>query len=277
MKAKKTDTKPLSKTQWDFTGVRQSELPSCWLYEYLRELYREAPPAKAGKWIVFIMRKWEEEPEQKGDDEKKRGRPRVNDHPPSKKPFKEWRECTLPHVAGWPKTPWQELEDKDRKAVIDALEAQRNKRPPAMRVWSAKELSRLVDGNPGLEGLHPGVISNYYFRKFYGGENERSMSAHSEHGLWMIDFDRSRAEIEADFTRWLDTVLPKPANRDVLRAELKQLGALRLLRHTKGDWKEAAQLSANENERAKALYDNLPAWIRARDAAKEILNREFTR
>jgi hypothetical protein len=76
--------------------------------------------------------------------------------------------------------------------------------------------------------------------------------------------------------RWLDTALPKrEKSRDVLRPQLNQLGALRLLRHTNGDWSEAERLTADEKDHS--LYNTQARWIEARKAAQEILEKEFSR
>jgi len=60
---------------------------------------------------------------------------------------------------------------------------------------------------------------------------------------------------------------------DVLRGKLNQLGALRVLRHTKGDWNEAATITQNEN--GDGLYSSQARWLEARKSAKKILETEF--
>ena len=65
----------------------------------------------------------------------------------------------------------------------------------------------------------------------------------SEHGLYVIDWDRSREDIEADFRKCLDRVFAKkpkkkPVQRGGFRDELNWLGCLRIMRHYKGNTRQ---------------------------------------
>jgi len=57
---------------------------------------------------------------------------------------------------------------------------------------------------------------------------------------------------------------------------LKKLGAFRLMRHCRGNWKLAAEMSARVLPKAKALYDNESRWKTETNEVDELLEMSFT-
>lgn len=103
-----------------------------------------------------------------------------------------------------------------------------------------------------------------------------------EYRLIRVNWARSDRKLKADFAAWLKANRPDDrkafhagkstdSRRTNFRDLLKFLGAYRLLRHFKGDWRKAAEFSASYT---KALYAEQSEWTDAQQKAKQAL-RDF--
>jgi hypothetical protein len=118
----------------------------------------------------------------------------------------------------------------------------------------------------------------------------------TEYRMVSLSWARSDRKLKADFAEWLKKNRPddrqpyhrskdSDSRRTTERDLLKALGALRLLRHFKGDWKAAADYSEpfcrDKRGNPKPLYVEQSEWRdaekRAREALSEFHSKVFTR
>jgi hypothetical protein len=96
-----------------------------------------------------------------------------------------------------------------------------------------------------------------------------------------VDWKLSCKELLRRFQAYLEQNRPKGAlkwevrGRTSYRDRLKALGALRLMRHCKGNWRVAAQIAFNASE--KDLYSNQTAWLRATNTTDRLITEAFGR
>jgi hypothetical protein len=237
-----------------FKDCPTDELKLCWWYEYSREGCRDSPLQSALFPSDF---------------------PEVNLYPE------------------WPRTPYLSIPPADRRERLIRWEGgsknylrSLNLMPPSPtyippKVDKKKSLVDLKDTRV-LERL---LAAQRYLDTFWGFKLDGTMLRPKHRwpvqeisdACWVapfrIDWQRSDSEILADFAAWLKEYRPKAFMSPIgdrgggnssrcAKAELKALGALRLLRHYK-NWQDIP-LEAS-------IYEKQDSWMTAHQKAKERL------
>jgi hypothetical protein len=276
-----TPAEPLSKAEWNFDDIPESELRACVYWEYARESgflrdlknrcqspeTRQMTNAQAWKWVGF-------------DIEKVQALGPVNEvflrgfffSPTEDR--SEGRHPDAPPINGRFPCPWQDL-PADERACRSKIREERESIPlvPFERAFGffARELANHIERQQ-RENTHgpktpvPVPVSEKLF--FAGG---------AEIGLFQIEWGSyTNEELRAGFGRWVAAnrppKSPPPDHRGEkprdLRVALDRLGMMRL-RHRYG-WREMAT-RCPEARRAFADYE----WSKERQKAEKMFQKLF--
>ncbi len=208
----------IRKSEWDFSKCPKKEAYYAIIYELFREIKK--PP---GFSSLFEERKTPIE------------RIYLNQGTPL------WM-ASFPE---WPKTPWLEIPEKNRKSRIKQISYDFFN-----SAW------RTIQADPSVlfvkDSTHRNVTEEHLTIACLG-----------------IDWKLSNKELQARFQSWLSEYRPKKIKNPEERGKahpkdlLKKLGAFRLKRAY--GWAKATKISEN-------LYENQAAWIRAETQAQTAIN-----
>ncbi len=218
----------------------------------------------------------------------------------------EFRNSDVHFLFNWPEFPsqhWLQIPERMRNQVDE----KRFRPRPGQLVWGQGLKGKEVRGSFGTvaavffktesglgcrqynfweAGQGIGHLFNYVptTKTPYGAANEDRWT---EYRLVSFSWARSDRKLKADFSECLKENRPdhrkayhkskdSDSRRTTHRDLLKSLGALRLLRHFKGDWEAAADYSAllckDKRGNPKPLYVEQSEWREAGKRAKEALS-----
>lgn len=276
------------RTEFWFEDCREGEVEECYYYEFARasESYRNdirATRERLEKEFKWVTKEHSESRQLDFDELLRRAhlflyRPMGDGYFPNGMPFRMFT-----HSPEFPKKPFLEITPPER----------------GRRIYKVRTFRELVfDPDPVFPGMDTGFI-DIPVSFLEGGA--AWLTKHL--GAWyptfavkafVYDDSLSPTALGKRFERWLERQKREKAKERrgntgerYFRAQLKKLGAVRLLRHVarlrdKGqliqgekDWQAASRLYANSFG-DKKTYSNQSAWSRAKGEVEEILRRDFT-
>ena len=223
--AKKSE---LDRTEWNFRSIPKSEVETCFIYEYARELVRRSPR------ISDLLARWKAGC---------KAREKTPEWYEGNKACIElikalnicFPDCPSLILEGFPDSPWQELSQKVRaKLVEETTEGVHHN-------WNRLPYDKLH-----LQTLRALTTANVRsietFRYFHEIFHNRELSE-TEYGFFAINWGYPDPEIRRAFGKWLSEqsqgrekrglreIKYKPRGRGALRDQLNWLGALRVKEH----------------------------------------------
>jgi hypothetical protein len=267
MKREPGANKPeLPREEWDFRdfqSVPQSEIETCFIYEYARELVRRSPrildlraeleaspTAKTAKELIKIMNKC----------------------------FPDFPVDVFGH--NWfPDVPWQRLDEKLRSKVVKKTTKglQHYWKRLSFGKLHIQTLRNMEATFRNVEGVNTRSVETFrYFHEIFRTEG----ISETEYGFFAINWSYRDSEIRRAFEQWLSDerdgrkrrglihIAPKPRGRGGFRDQLNCLGALRVREHYPreqlADHPYRLKISARP-------YSNLPDLYEAAKKAGKLL------
>ena len=249
----------LPREEWDFRSVPQSEIETCFIYEYARELVRRSPrilnlraelkassTAKTARELIKIMRKC----------------------------FPDFPVGVFGH--NWfPDVPWQRLDEKLRSELVkETMEG-------LHRYWKSLPFGKLHIRT--LRQLEPtNIRSLEAFRDLHEIFHTEDINE-TEYGFFAINWSYPNSEIRRAFEQWLSDeregrkrqglihIARKPRGRGGFKDQLNCLGALRVTEHYPR--KQLADYPYPRLKISSTPYSNLPDLYEATKKAREFLNK----
>jgi hypothetical protein len=225
----------LPRFDWDFSTCPNWELAECWYYEFKRE----SPPVRQ---IVVGWRKvWR----------------KICDPPTFDFSLNLAQAMLMPPEPGHlyalcPEWPWD--------AYLSIPPAERKRRFSQLFSDETKSLAAELEPRPA----HPGDLSleaANFIRELLGDKEKIEENVTLWIPWWMVD-----KEIKRRFAAWLRVHRTYRASVNVskrtLGADLKALGALRILRVENGDWRNGPE-----------VYKEQAEWIKGRKRAEAVIER----
>jgi hypothetical protein len=249
----------LPREEWDFQSVLQSEIETCFIYEYARELVRRSPrilnlraelkaswTAKTVEELIKTMDKC----------------------------FPDFPVVIFGH--NWfPDIPWQRLDDKLRSELV------KETTEGLQHYWKSLPSGKLhIQTLRRLETAN--IRSLEAFRHLHEIFHTEDINE-TEYGFFAINWSYTDAEIRRTFEQWLSEerqgrkrrglihIARKPRGRGGFRDQLNCLGALRVREHY-----PRKQLADDPYPRLKISappYSNLPDLYEAAKKARELLGK----
>jgi len=249
MKPKQEVVTTLAREEWDFDACPTEELSTCWQYERQRET-GESRKAVLDFRKKFGLHTFED---LRGELQSRMG----------------W-VCAYECFPEWPRTPFLAIDSKERKRRLKLL-------PKVAGVddWPYYLVTDITK-----------ILQNYAeggFSSMLSGDTLRQ----SDWPEWreIVALDVNWLLTDEQMLRCFKAFLKQRRPPDVKqnesrgagndqrqsRADLKALGALRVLRHTQNDWMKAEEITERMSRKGKPLFENQPSWIRARKRAQTML------
>jgi hypothetical protein len=266
MKRERAANKPdLPREEWDFQSVPQSEIETCFIYEYARELVRRSPQ------ISDLWAKLKANITASAFDE-----------------FSKIIDKCLPGASAtvfarkwFPDSPWKRLDEKLRPKLVKRTteELQHYWKSLPSGKLHIQTLRNMEATFRSVEAVNAKSVETFrYFHEIFHTEDINE----TECGFFAINWSYPDSEIRRAFEQWLSDeregrkkrglkhIARRPRGRGGLRDQLSCLGALRVTEHY-----QASQLSHYPNPRlnVSAPYSNLPDLYAAAKKASEFLRQ----
>jgi hypothetical protein len=249
----------LPREEWDFQSVAQSEIETCFIYEYARELVRRSPRI-SDLWVKL----------------------KVNITANAFREFSKIMDKCLPDASAivfarkwFPDVPWQRLDEKLRSELV------KETTEGLQHYWKSLPFGKLHIQT--LRQMEPSNIRSLEAFRFLHEIFHTEDISETEYGFFAINWSYPDSEIRRAFEKWLSDeregrkgrglthIGRKTRGRGGFKDQLNCLGALRVTEHYPR--KQLADYPYPRLKISSTPYSNLPDLYEATKKAREFLNK----